>query len=67
MTETLTRTSSTWELIRIPAMITLVVTVLRLLGELQHWSPFWFNSQPGGGGALIGIVWLVPIFASILH
>ncbi len=62
MPENLTRTSSTWELIRIPAMITLGVTVLRLFGELQHWSPFWFNSQAGGGGALIGIVWLVPIF-----
>ncbi len=62
MTETLARISRTWELIRIPAMITLVVTVLRLLGELLHWSPFWFNSQPGGGAALIGIVWLAPIF-----
>jgi hypothetical protein len=62
MTETLTRTSSIWGLIRIPAMITLGVTILRLFGELLHWSPFWFNSEPGGGGALIGIVWLVPIF-----
>jgi len=62
MTETLTRTSSTWELIRIPALLTLVVTVLRLMGELLHWSPFWFNPQPGGGAALIGIVWLAPIF-----
>jgi hypothetical protein len=62
MKGTLTQTSSTWELIRIPAMITLVVTVLRLVGELQHWSHFWFNAQPGGGGALIGIVWLAPIF-----
>ena len=63
MTETSTRISSTWELIRIPALITLVVTVLRLAGELLHWSHFWFNAQPGGGAALIGIVWLVPIFA----
>ena len=62
MSENLTRTASTWELIRIPSMITLVITLLRLVGELRHWSPFWFNSQAGGGGALIGIVWLVPIF-----
>ena len=62
MTETLTRTTSTWELIRVPALLTLVVTVLRLVGELQQWSPFWFNPEPGGGAALIGIVWLAPIF-----
>src|SRR3990172_7918571 len=62
MSGTLTRTSSTWELIRIPAMLTLVVTVLRLVGELLHWSPFWFNPEPGGGAALIGIVWLAPVF-----
>ena len=62
MTESLTSTSGVWKLIRIPALITLVITVLRLMGELQHWSPFWFNPHPGGGGALIGIVWLVPIF-----
>ena len=62
MTETLTPTLGTWKLIRIPALVTLVITVVRLTGELQHWSPFWFNPNPGGGGALIGIVWLVPIF-----
>ena len=62
MTETLTRTSGTWELIRIPAMLTLGVTVLRLVGELQHWSPLFYNPHPGGGAALVGIVWLAPIF-----
>lgn len=62
MTETMTPTSGTWKLIRIPALITLVITVLRLVGEFQHWSPIWFNSQPGGGAALMGIVWLVPVF-----
>jgi len=29
---------------------------------LLHWSPFWFNPEPGGGAALIGIVWLAPVF-----
>ena len=62
MTESSTRNSTTWELIRIPAMLTLGVTVLRLAGELHHWSPFWFSPQPGGGAALIGIVWLAPLF-----
>src|SRR5262249_11332148 len=49
-------------LVLIPSIITLVVTLLRAMGELQHWSPALFNSSPGGGGALVGITWLVPIF-----
>lgn len=49
-------------LILIPALITLAVTVLRLVGELQQWSSTLFNREAGGGGALIGIVWLIPIF-----
>ena len=49
-------------LVLIPSIITLVVTLLRVMGELQHWSPALFNSSPGGGGALVGISWLVPIF-----
>jgi hypothetical protein len=43
-------------------VITLAVTLLRLFGELQHWSPSLFNREPGGGGALVGIVWLIFIF-----
>ncbi len=46
----------------VPAVITLALTLLRLLGELQHWSPTWFNPAQGGGWAIVGIVWLVPIF-----
>jgi hypothetical protein len=53
---------STIQLIAIPALITLAITVLRLIGELQGWSKLWFNPAPGGGGGLVGIVWLVPIF-----
>lgn len=49
-------------LILIPAAITLAVTLLRLIGELQHWSPTLFNSEAGGPGSLIGITWLAPIF-----
>jgi hypothetical protein len=49
-------------LILIPSVITLLVTFLRVMGELQHWSHALFNSSPGGGGALVGITWLVPIF-----
>jgi hypothetical protein len=49
-------------LILVPALITLGVTLLRLVGELQKWSPSLFNRDAGGGGALIGIVWLIPVF-----
>ncbi len=49
-------------LVTIPALITLAITLLRLTGELLNWSPSLFNKQAGGGGALIGIAWLVPIF-----
>jgi hypothetical protein len=49
-------------LILVPAIITLAVTLLRLVGELQSWSPTLFNREAGGGMALVGIVWLVPVF-----
>ena len=49
-------------LIVTPAIITFAVTLLRLTGELQHWSPTFFSREAGGAGALIGIVWLVPVF-----
>lgn len=50
------------QLILVPAIISLAVTLLRLVGELQNWSPLLFNASAGGGGALVGISWLVPIF-----
>jgi hypothetical protein len=49
-------------LILVPAVISLGVTVLRLVGELNHGSPALFNASAGGGGALVGIFWLIPIF-----
>ncbi len=48
--------------IMVPALITLLVTILRLVGELMEWSSALFGRTAGGGGALIGIVWLVPVF-----
>jgi hypothetical protein len=48
--------------ILVTGLITLAITIIRLIGELQHWNPALFSSEAGGGGALIGIVWLVPIF-----
>lgn len=57
-----TRSPSVGSLIAIPALITLGITILRLVGELQHWPKPWFSTAPGGGGALIGISWLPIIF-----
>ena len=55
-------TTSVKEMILVPSVITLAVTLLRLTGELNGWSPVLFNSEAGGGAALVGITWLVPIF-----
>jgi hypothetical protein len=55
---------STRKLILVPAVITLAVTLLRLAGELLHWSPVFFSSAAGGGGAIVGISWL-PLFFGI--
>lgn len=49
-------------IILVPGIITLAVTLLRLAGELLHWSPAFFNREAGGPGAIVGIVWLVPAF-----
>jgi hypothetical protein len=42
-------------------LITLAITLLRLLGELLHWSPRFFSPAAGGGLAVIGISWLPPV------
>lgn len=49
-------------LILVPALITLGVTILRLVGELLDWSKLFFNPAPGGGAAIVGISWLPIIF-----
>jgi hypothetical protein len=57
-----TSRTSLLRLVLVPAILTRAVTVLRLAGELLQWSPRLFNRDAGGGGALVGIVWLIPIF-----
>jgi hypothetical protein len=57
-----TASTSITKLILIPSLITLGITALRLIGELQHWSPVLFNPAAGGGGAIVGISWLPFIF-----
>ncbi len=57
-----TKPVSITNLITIPALISLGITILRLVGELQHWPKPWFNTAAGGGGAAIGISYLPIIF-----
>ncbi len=56
------RPTSISGLITIPALITLGITILRLVGELEHWPKPWFSAAGGGGGAIVGISWLPIIF-----
>jgi hypothetical protein len=68
MTETSLDTfRSILRLIWIPAIISLGVTLLRLTGELRHWSERWFSHETGGTDPhgmswLIGITWLAVPF-----
>lgn len=48
-------------LVLVPAVVTLAVTLARLAGELRGLSPAWFSRLPGGGLAIVGIIWLVPV------
>lgn len=55
--------SSHYELIWAPAVISLAVTLLRLVGELKHWPEKWFSTATGGIipqgiSWVIGITWL---------
>jgi hypothetical protein len=52
-------------MIAFPAMVTLAVTVVRLIGELKGWNPAYFSKEAGGGGALVGISWLIPVFGVV--
>lgn len=55
-----TNQTSTIRLILLPGLITLAVTIVRLVGELQRWPETFFNRTMGG--SLIAITWLAPIF-----
>lgn len=63
MSETSSRSDvSIARLILVPSIISLAVTLLRLVGELQGWPGALFNREAGGFGSIIGITWLAPIF-----
>jgi hypothetical protein len=56
-------------LIAIPSLITFAVTILRLTGELRHWSVRWFSPEtggitPSGVSWVVGITWLAAIFGA---
>ncbi|MBL8753942.1 MAG: hypothetical protein JNK15_11650 [Planctomycetes bacterium] len=46
------------------AALTAIVTVVRLVGE-RAGGPAWvFGREAGGGAALVGIGWLIPVFGA---
>lgn len=50
-------------LILVPVFLTLALTVLRLVGEINGWSPALFGKpEAGGDQALLGISWLIFVF-----
>jgi hypothetical protein len=56
-------------MIFVPSLLALAVTLLRLAGELRHWSPRWFDTEgagitPSGWSWLIGISWLAVPFGA---
>ena len=61
-----TKSMSITSLITIPALITLGISILRLVGELEHWPKPWFSTAAGGGVAIVGISWLPIIFGPYL-
>ena len=42
--------------------LTLLVTVVRAIGECSQWDAAWFSSEAGSPFNPFGIVWLVPVF-----
>lgn len=41
-----------------PSLVTLLVSIARLVAEVQGWT----TTMSGGSGALLGITWLVFVF-----
>lgn len=53
----------TLSLVIVPALLTLAITGLRLVGQIQEWNPTVFGRpEAGGGSALLGISWLIFVF-----
>jgi len=61
--------AASWRLVLVPALISLGVTVLRLLGEIGGWSERWFSRETGGTvpsglSWVVGITWLAIPFGA---
>ena len=61
------KTPGPFSIVVVPAILTLIVCIVRLVGELQNWNPDLFGTEAGGTTAeekptLFGIAMLVPIF-----
>jgi hypothetical protein len=54
-----TASNSPLRLVLVPAAITLAIALLRLAGELNHWSETFFTRSMGA--SLVGIAWLAPV------
>jgi hypothetical protein len=51
-------------LIVVPGLIAIAVTVIRAIGEVNHWPKPLVNPDLCGK-AILGVVWLVPIFGAL--
>jgi hypothetical protein len=49
-------------LLLVAALLTALVSVVRVVGEIQGWDGRWFGADAGGALSPFGIVWLVPVF-----
>jgi len=57
----------TLRIVAVPVLISVAVTLLRLAGELGHWSVAWFSPAtggilPSGWSWVVGITWLPALF-----
>jgi hypothetical protein len=54
--------SPIWRTIRAPVIVSLVILATRLTGEVLEIDSPWFAREAGGGGSLLGMSWLIPVF-----
>lgn len=51
-----------WRTIRVPVFLSLAILAARLTGEVLEIDSPWFSREAGGGGSLLGMSWLIPVF-----
>jgi hypothetical protein len=59
---------SVWSLVLLPAILSLLVTIVRLVGELQQWGGTLFSAagpDPKQQQGLFGISLLIPVFGFV--